>query len=242
MNRSLFQCSAAVLGPHYRVPTRLLCIAILAGGLALVSLAARAADDGWYVGADAGQSHFTGMNSPGVVVPQGFGDTDSGYRLTAGYNFDGTFSVEGGYVHLSEVTGSTTELGATPGGWTCGIICAQSYILNAELSAHGWVLEAVGRYPFTDQWAIFVRAGGIRAASELSLRFTLIPPYNSCFCQNSSDTSQDTELTYGLGVRWSFASNWAARLSWDRYAGLGHDLPIGSFNVSLTSLGIMYQF
>lgn len=226
--------------------TRLFCIAILTCGLVFSPLAAQADNSGWYVGVDAGRSRFTGINSSETpIVPEPFGSTDAGYRLSAGYSFDPFFAVEGGYVDLGKVSGGATDLGATPGGFTCGYLCSQSFVVNAELKTRGWILEAVGSYPFTDRWAVFMRAGGIRESSELSVVYTPIPPWNISLEPNSDDTSDDTDFIYGAGVRWSAASDWAVQLSWDRYTSLGHGLPVAGvsdFDVDLMSLGIVYQF
>lgn len=214
-------------------------IAILAGVLAFIPSAARAANAGWYVVVDAGQSHFTGISSYGSsLYPVSFGGTDNGYRLSSGYWINPYFGLEAGYVHLGRVSGSRTELGSP----ICGIVCAQSYIVNADLKTHGWTLELVGAYPFDDRWTIFARAGGIEADSELTENFTPLAPYYCLFCENSSVTSSDVDVTYGMGVRWSFARHWAARLSWDRYVTLGYKLPTGDFDINLASIGIVYQF
>ncbi|MGH8312680.1 MAG: outer membrane beta-barrel protein [Gammaproteobacteria bacterium] len=220
------------------IPAWLPGIAILAGVLAFSSSTAQAANVGWYVAADAGQSRFTNMDTYGSpIFPDSFSSTDTGYRLSAGYQIDPYFGVEAGYVHFGEVTGSNTYLG----GPICPLFCS-SYGVNANLKTHGWALELVGAYPFNARWAIFARAGEIGADSELTVNYTPIPPYYCTFCENASTTSTDVDVTYGLGVRWSFARHWAARLSWDRYVSLAYKLPMRGFNVNLTSIGVVYDF
>ncbi|MDE2070511.1 MAG: outer membrane beta-barrel protein [Gammaproteobacteria bacterium] len=212
--------------------------AILAGVLAFFPSAARAANAGWYAAVDAGQSRFTNIATyRNPVYPDSLGSTDAGYRLGGGYQFNSYFGLEASYVHLGGVTGSYTN----PGSGFCGL-CAQSYIVNGELKTHGWTLELVGAYPFNDRWAIFARAGEIEADSELNADYTPIPPYYCLFCENSSVTSSDVDVTYGMGVRWSFTQHWAARLSWDRYVSLGYKLPVDGFNINLAAIGIVYQF
>lgn len=214
-------------------------VAILAGALAFSPAAAWADNAGWYAGVDAGQSLFTDIRAYGSpIYPDSFRSTGTGYRLSAGYKINHYFGLEAAYVDLGKVTGSYTTLG----GGFCGLICAQSYIVNGIVKTRGWTLELVGSYPFNDRWQIFVRAGDIQANSELNASYTPIPPYNVALFQNFSDTSSDTDVTYGLGVKWLFAGHWAARLSLDRYVSMGHELRIGSFNVALTSVGVVYQF
>lgn len=225
---------------HHRVSMRLLCLAILTGGWAFASLAAQAGNPGWYVGVDAGQSRFSGLDANGSpTYPSTASQTDSGYRLSAGYDFNPYLGVEAGYVNLGKVAGSA-NLAALP------IVClpptAECSLMPSEVSAnlktHAWTLEFVGSFPFGDEWLLFGRAGGVRANSELISHES----FSNNTTSTSDWTSSDFDGTYGLGLQWSFANDWAARLSWDRYASLGHDLPIGKFDVNLTSLGIVYQF
>lgn len=214
-------------------------VAILVGALAFSPAAAWADNAGWYAGVDAGQSLFADIRAySSPIYPHSFDKTGTGYRLDGGYKFNSYFGLEAAYVNLGNVTGSYTNFG----GGFCGLICAQSYIVNGVLKTRGWTLELVGSYPFNDHWQVFVRAGDIQANSELTASYTPIPTYNVTLFQNFSDTSSDTDVTYGLGVQWSFATNWAARLSLDRYVSMGHELRIGSFNVALTSIGVVYQF
>lgn len=213
-------------------------IAILAGVLAFFPSAARAANAGWYAGIDAGQSRFTSIGTLGSpIYGHSFSSTDNGYRLSAGYQINSYFGLEVGYVNLGKVAGSNVVY------LLCTPLCTPlSESVNTNLKTHGWILEFVGRYPFNDSWAVFARAGGIQAYSELNADYTPNPPLNVTVFQNSSTTSSDLDVTYGLGVQWSFAGNWAARLSWDRYVSLGYQLPMGGFNINLTSIGMVYRF
>ena len=213
-------------------------IAILTGEIFL-SPAVLANNTGWFVAADAGQSRFTNIGPYGSpVYPDSFNSTDNSYRLASGYWLNPYFGLEAGYVHFGAVTGSYMN----PGSPICGIVCAESYIVNADLKTHGWILELVGAYPFNARWAIFARAGEIAADSELNANYTPIAPYYCLFCENTSTTSSDVDVTYGMGLRWSFANHWAARLSWDRYVSLGYKLPVDGFNINLASIGVVYEF
>lgn len=223
-----------------RMPVRLAGVVILLCGVAFLPVTALAANGNWYVAADVGQSHFSDIHTDGnLIYPAPYSYTDTGYRLSAGYEIGRYLGVEAGYIHMGEVTGSNTVIGNP----FCGLICMQSYIVTANLETRGWVLELVARYPFNNCWEVYARAGGIQAHSELDANYKTIPPYNSApFPPTVSNTSADLDRTYGVGVSWLFARSWMARLGWDRFVSLGYQLPIGSFNVSLTSLGIAYQF
>lgn len=216
-NRMTNNCSLllrTVLEPsrHGMIPAWLLGVAIFVGTV-LSSSAAFAANAHWYVAAGVGQSRFSGIEAYNPISPNSFGDTDTGYRLSLGYQFNPYLGVEASYVLLGQVTGNSSTFTGSGGGPTCGLPCMQSYDTSAALKTHGWSLEVTGTYPFNNHWAIYARLGGIKAYSELNFDFTPTPPYYYPPASTTSKTSRDTDVTYGLGVRWLFTDHWAVRLS-----------------------------
>jgi OmpA-OmpF porin, OOP family len=212
----------------------------------IFSLSATLADsDGWYVAADAGQSDFTGtadLNSADYAPI--LSNTDSGYRLSAGYQFNQYFGLEVGYADFGRVNGNGSVVGPPPPGLSsCGYLCPMSYDVNLNLKTHGWTLAFIGSYPFNEEWSISARVGEIDAHSELNIDDVPIPPYETGEQPYSeSFTSTNWRGAYGLSLNWLFAERWAARLSWDRYVNLGNNNNIGSYDVNLASLGIVYRF
>src|SRR5450830_898530 len=94
-----------------------------AGKLSLLVLAlmaapyALAAEPGWYIGANVGQSQAkidtarisSGLLGTGLTVgPIDENDRDRGYKLFGGYQLSRHFSVEGGYFDLGKFGFSTT--------------------------------------------------------------------------------------------------------------------------------------
>ena len=229
-------------------------IAILATVFALLPAAASADNSGWYIAADAGQSHYTGLGDVSGIITT-FNANGTGYRLTAGYQFNLNWGLEASYVDLGQASGNGTGnvYGVPPLG--CDIVCVFDQY-NVKLMTHGWAFAVTGTYPFLNRWSVFVRVGIIDARSELDINNTPIPP-------NTSATSTNLKSTYGLGVNWSFVDHWALRLGWDRYANLGDSSgtspyflvvnpgnstfqyccsSTGTYNVNLVSLGIVYSF
>src|SRR3954469_6849620 len=80
---------------------------LAAAGLAAAPVLAQ--DSGGYIGASAGNTRFDG---PGVSGSSSLtqDDTDSGFKIWSGYQFNRNFAVEVGYVDL----GSLVQTG-TPG-------------------------------------------------------------------------------------------------------------------------------
>lgn len=223
-------------------------IAILAVVTAFCTRAARASSDGWYVTAEVGQSHFTDIGTFGSpIYPDSFGKTTTGYGLGAGYVFTRYFGLEGGYVNFGDVAGSAA-LGIYPVCVPPFCPTLQAFNVNSDLKSYGWRLELVGTIPLEDGWTIYARGGGIEMHTEMN---TVTAPCGNCLnpfpsgnlvSGTTRNTSNDFDATYGVGVEWFFTNYWSARLSWDRYTSVGKDIPMGSFNLSLTSIGIVYSF
>ncbi|MGA9852204.1 MAG: outer membrane beta-barrel protein [Gammaproteobacteria bacterium] len=225
-------------------------IVILAAGLIFLPAIALADNSGWYIAADIGQSHFPNLAAPAAQFFNPYTATytnnDTGYRLTAGYQFNSYWGLEASYVALGE-SGATdnivvnqTVLGL--GSLSCGYLCSTDYNVNAKLKAHGWTVAVTGTYPFTDKWAVFGRAGVIDARVELDVNE--IPDGGGVpgTPSETNSSSMNWKGTYGLGASWAFVENWALRLDWDRYANLGDNSKTGTYNVNLASLGIVYRF
>lgn len=221
------------------------CIVILIVGLVFLPVTVLAENSGWYLAADAGQSNFTGtadLSTAYYASPSN--NTDTGYRLNAGYQFNPYFGLEAGYVDFGQVTGNRAIVGPPPPGlYSCGYLCPMSYDVNLNLKSHGWTLVATGTYPFNDQWSISARIGEIDAHSELNLDDVPIPPYGAGEQPyTESFTSTDWHGTYGVSLNWSFTKDWALRLGWDKYINLGNNESTGSYDVNLASLGIVCRF
>lgn len=204
---------------------------------------ALADNSGWYVAADAGQSNFIGTGDVPSLVSVHFTSASSGYRLSSGYQFNTYLGIEVGYVDLGQVTGSTYFVTPLNGPGPLCVPCQFSYDINATLKGRGWTFELTGTYPITNNWFVFARAGVIDARSEVDAYYTPISPWEATEQPfDLNHVSTDWDSTYGLGVDWSFAEHWAARLSWDRYSSLGQSGITGTYSVNLASLGIMYRF
>lgn len=219
-------------------------IAILAACTVCLPVVALANNSGWYVAADVGQSHFTGNEYPTNTffthVP--FTDTDSGYRLAAGYQFNSYWGLEAGYLDLGQITGKEDYV--NPGHCTLFCFAPSSYYINENFKSHGWSIEFTGTYLFNEHWSVFAHAGAIDARSDSNVYYTPIPPYESGEQPfNTSYDSTNWGSIYGFGVNWVFADKWGVRLSWDRYSNLGNnDNFAGTYSVNLATLGVVFWF
>lgn len=209
-------------------------IAVLAALLSALALpvAASAADQtNWYnniyIGFDAGQAHYSGLTNaitPTAGVTSHTSDNDNSYRISGGYQFNKYWGLEAGWADFG--SGEVDLSSTSPAGTA-----------SAKIKAHGFFLLGTGAYPFTDQWSVFARLGGILGHKELDWTGT-----GSLAAFTGTQSSTDWKVTYGAGVEWFFHPNWSARAAFDQYLNVGNQNKTGEDNINVISVGITYRF
>ncbi len=220
--------------------TKLVSCALLVG-LGLGSAAAQAAEEGWYVLAFAGQTSASGMTIAQsddkltsifarvgldtVSIDSSLDDSDTGFGLAGGLQFNDYFAMEFAYVDLGEfsyradavVTDDTDEIPA-----------------EATLStkANGPIVSLLGIIPIGERFSVFGRAGISFLQADGRARLTLDGDTNS-----AGQSSQKTDLVYGVGAEYAFGRYSAVRLSWDRYTDVGTNDVSGDIDADMISLG-----
>lgn len=169
----------------------------------VVTTAAFADDEGWYVFGAAGQT--TGGNdqatldnalsSVGATKFSSNLSTPTVYNLDVGYQFIGNFAVEGGYI------GSTDETYSASGGTLATPV-------NTSAHIRGWTLDAVGIWPVDNQSSLLGKLG----VAGIQDKATVTGPVGS-----ASLSGTKTDMTYGLGAERDFANDGLVRLDWDSY-------------------------
>lgn len=175
----------------------------------------------FYIGGAVGQAKAkdacSGTAAAGIPIV--CDDTDTSWKVFAGYEFNRYVAVEGGWADLGETTASATVLG-TP--------------VNAAVTAKGWEVLGVGSIPFNDQFSVYGKAGFFR----WRVNGTVVA---AGFGSESVEDS-GTDFTYGVGLRYNFTKNIGARLEWQRYNNVGDNATTGQSDVNLVSLGIVIKF
>jgi len=195
--------------------------------LASGSIAAVAADSGWYAGVSLGQTNAdvsaSGLNSAlvsvgatGVVIS--VDNTDTGWKLFGGYQINKNIGFEAAYVNLGSVTANATyaTLAGSP--------------LRSKVDVDGFQLSAVGTLPLNDTFAVFGKVGAFISKSDGTATSSV---------GSASASANNTDWTYGLGGNWQFNQNIGLRAEWERFQGLGTSK---SGDADLYSLGIVYNF
>jgi len=208
----------------------------VAGKLSLLALAlmaapyALAAEPGWYLGANIGQSQATidtdriraGLLGSGLTAgPIDENDRDRGYKLFGGYQLSRHFAVEGGYFDLGKFGFSSSTV---PTG-----------TLNGEITLKGINLDLVGTLPISERFSAFGRIGVAR--SQASANFA---GSGAVTVLNPSPSVRSNNLKVGLGVEYAFTPAFSVRTEIERYRV---DDAVGNKgDVDLVSLGVVYRF
>jgi opacity protein-like surface antigen len=178
---------------------------LTAGLLLAAAPLARAADNGFYLGAGYSTTDFD-LSNPGNAQP--FDDTDSGYKAIAGFRILDSFGIEASYIDHGEAT--------LPAGGACvGGPCPDTTRLSAQtLSAF-----AVGflAFPVVD---LFAKAGVTSASFDG--RTPGFPDFNV--------SDDNTDFAWGAGVQAHFGSL-GARLEYESFPVLDNQ-DVGTVSLS----------
>jgi OOP family OmpA-OmpF porin len=202
----------------------------LAATLAFSS-AGWAQDAGIYLGGSFGQATYRGT-CPGTQCD----DTDSSWRLFAGYRFNRYVSAELGYADL----GRTTASGIL-NSFTISTISVSA--LDTETTA--WDLVVVGTLPLTERLSLTGKAGIYQAEAKTQRTTTVgfnfaIPPIppSSSVTESSENVSG---ATFGLGMQYDFMRHFGMRVEWQRYSKIGSS-QTGEGDTDVLSASALYRF
>lgn len=210
---------------------------ILATLFAGLAASAQAADTGFYGVFSAGQSQsdrkgeadraLTGAGA--TAFASSIDDTDTAWKIQAGYRFNKNLAIEGGYVKLGEFA------------YRAAIAAPVAETGVVTLDVDGWNLDVVGRLPFNDSFTGFAKAGAF--VYNLDYQCT-----GTVYCGTASRSASGTSFHYGLGVDYTFSKNWFARAEYEVFTKVGDSMSANGAtgttqeDVRLGSVGIGYQF
>ena len=187
----------------------------------------------WYVGATAGSSHTSLNWSSLATTPAPITsvisktESDTGYKAQVGYQFNKNFAVEGGYVNLGQF--SATNNVTYPGG---------PGSVGFKVKSDGWNLLAVGMLPLNNNFTLLGKVGAFMSTTTATVAasgtVTLTGP--------TSSSNSDTNLTYGVGVDYSFNKAWSVRGEAESFVDLRPSSTGSKGSVNLYSLGVIYKF
>ena len=177
------------------------------------AMAAPAAEvqPGFYAGASIGTTKISddGFDDAGIDVD----DSDTGIKIFGGYSFNNNFAIELSYFDLGEVSGSFNDpfFGN----------------ISFDVGISGFNASAVGRLPVSDTFSLFGKLGF--ASYDLDGRAT-VAGFGS-----GSDSTSETDLSYGVGAALSFGGQWEARVEYEA-------IDVDGGDADMLSVGAMYRF
>jgi OOP family OmpA-OmpF porin len=209
----------------------------LAVGLlvALVGGAALAQDQGGYLGVGFGQtkavnpgscSDLNGLFNPGFSCS--FNDTDTGWKIFAGLQFNRNFALEMSYQDLGSF-----KLTAN------GVVTCVPIALKETLSASGFGLDGVISIPLSKEFALLARLGFF--AWSLDAKATATNGNNGNTA-TANDKPTGTSLSFGIGARYNFSEHFGLRVEYQRFTDIGDQNSTGQSDVDLLSASLIYRF
>ena len=139
-------------------------------------------------------------------------DKDTAWRILGGYQFNKNFAVELGYTDMGEVSASAAGF-------------------NASVEAAVWEVVAVGSWPFTPNFSAYGKLGMYRGETDFTTNLPGIP----------NESESNTDLTFGIGVRWDFTKNLGLRAEYQIYQDVGGG-NIGEDDLDVISVGVIWKF
>lgn len=130
---------------------------------------------------------------------------DSGFKIFGGYQFTKHWGLEAGYLDA----GKASITG--PGG-------------SADVSVTALTFAGTGTLPLGENFSLLGKVG----------LWMWDTGCNGAICVSSASDS-DTDLYFGLGVRYSFSKSWAIQAEWEQFE-------TSADSVTLTSVGLRYKF
>ena len=197
---------------------------------AMTSSLAMADDAGWYMGGNLGQSNaeIDEARISRSMMDEGFtlnsfnaDNSDKGYKLYGGYQFNQHLALEGGYFDLGEFNFNATTI---PEGTLAG-----------SINLRGINLDLVGFLPVTEKLSAFARAGVNYAEAKDAFSGS-----GSVNIVDPNPRKKAANLKAGLGLQYAFNDSVAMRLEAERYR---IDDAVGNKgDVDLISAGVVYRF
>jgi OOP family OmpA-OmpF porin len=191
-----------------KAKTRLLALAAALSAFACIPSLAADNAAGAYLGAGVGYAKHAVDG-----CDRDCSDSDTGFKVLAGYQFNPYFALEASYTDLGKIKASA------PG-------------FDASLATTAFTFAAVGMVPMGADASFLAKAG--MHASKSKFRST----DNGV---HSSSDDNHSGLLLGLGAQYKFTSNLIGRIEWE-WLNNANRIGDDKGNVNLVSANLIYKF
>ena len=207
-------------------------VGLLAAGALLAAPAyGQLKDSGFYIGGGLGRSDAKIDNAGVTAAVQAFpgvtsaitttDDTDTGWKVFAGYQINRNFAIEVGYANLGKFSTFTTT---TPFGSVGGEVKVEN----------NWFGDVVGMVPFGHGFYGLGRLGLLYSETKVSAFGG--PPTVAV-----SSKEDDISWKAGLGIGYDFTNQFGIRGEWERYR-VSEGSGGGKADVDLWSVSVRFRF
>lgn len=147
-------------------------------------------------------------------------DSDTGYKIFAGYKFTPNFAIEGAYLDGGEVSASGTDssLGQA----------------SAKIETTGFNIAAVGIYPISKRFSIQGKAGVFLWDQDVSAS-------SSVFGSGSTSESGNAGM-FGIGGTFHVNDRFGVLVEWERFLSVGNKDVTGESDVDFLSASLVVTF
>ncbi|MBB3118893.1 porin family protein [Pseudoduganella violacea] len=183
-------------------------IAALIGAAVAFPFAAQA--EGIYAGANIGRAEQK-LNANGASLK----DHDTGYKLYAGYEFNNTFGIEGGFTDLRKAEASVAK------------------VMSANTKTRNFYVAGTATLPLNEQFNVFAKAGFARN----HVKATVSSIYGS-----GSDTANRTSPLLGIGASYKFNKNVSLVAEFEHFGKVAKGDDGLNLKANLLSFGVRYKF
>jgi OOP family OmpA-OmpF porin len=222
-------------------------ISLALGTAALLPITAQA---GFFVGVGVGQSDIDdsalGSGDAEDAVADFLGDinfdalsvdsddSDTGFKLVAGYRFNDYFALEGQVVDFGEAEVSAAGSGVVVDGGEGGDLPFE-FAGGGSQDLKGFGVTAEGAYPLADWVSIFAKLGFFRWDTEVSAAVSVEADDDTVTEDLGSFDDEGIDVNVGVGLRFTFLEHLGVQVEWEEYK-------IDSTDVGLFSGTVTWEF
>ena len=147
-------------------------------------------------------------------------DSDTGFKIFGGYQFNPNFAFEVGYYDLGEakVSGTDSFLGST----------------TATIEASGFNFALVGSIPLGERFELMAKAGIFRWEMDVSA--------TSSIFGSGSENETGFDPMFGIGGAFNFTKNLGVRVEYEKFLDVGDEDTTGQSDVDFLSASLIFRF
>jgi len=146
-------------------------------------------------------------------------DSDSGFKIFGGYQFNPNFAFEVAYVDLGEakISGTDSFLGSA----------------TATIEASGFNFAVVGSFPVGERFGLLAKAGLFRWDLDASVNTSIV---------SGSLNETGFDPMFGIGGSFNISEKFGVRVEYEKFLDVGDDDTTGQSDVDLISASLVFRF